>query len=73
MNTRKLFFGLMAFTIMIAAAACTENTADDAVYEQGVDKRTVINGDSKSVDKRTVINGDKKSVDKRTIVNGDAN
>ena len=42
MNTKKLFFGL-ATVLILMAAACTPNTADDdQVYEQGVDKRDII-------------------------------
>jgi hypothetical protein len=41
MNTKKLFFGL-ATVLILMAAACTPNTADDQVYEQGVDKTKII-------------------------------
>ena len=61
----------MAFLVLAFTSACTENTADQDVYEQGVDKTKLINGDKKSVDKRNLVNGDKQSVDKRNLVNGD--
>ena len=42
MNTRKLLFALAAMLVLVAAA-CTPNTAeDDQVYEQGVDKTKII-------------------------------
>ena len=41
MNTKKLFFGL-ATVLILMAADCTPNTAeDDQVYEQGVDKKDI--------------------------------
>ena len=71
MNTRKFFYGFMASLVLVASAACTQNTADDAAYEQGVDRTTVVNGDKRSVDRSTVVNGDRQSVDRSTVVNGD--
>ncbi len=42
MNTKRILFGL-ATVLVLMAAACTPNTAeDDQVYEQGVDKSKVI-------------------------------
>jgi len=42
MNTKKILFGLSTVLILMAAA-CTPNTAeDDQVYEQGVDKTKII-------------------------------
>jgi hypothetical protein len=42
MNTKKIFFGL-ATILILTAAACTPNTADDdQVYEQGVNKKDII-------------------------------
>ncbi|WP_373074864.1 hypothetical protein [Zeaxanthinibacter enoshimensis] len=71
MNTRKVIFGLFACSLFLVAS-CTQNTAaEDGLYEQGVDKTKIINGDKKSVDKTKIINGDKKSVDKTKIINGD--
>ena len=74
MNTKKFFYGLMALVVLVGAGACTQDSADNALYEQGVDRSTIINGDAKnSVDRSTIINGDaKKSVDRSTIINGDA-
>ncbi len=41
MNTKKIFFGL-ATALILMAAACTPNTAeDDQVYEQGVEKSKI--------------------------------
>jgi len=41
MNTKKLFFGL-ATVLILMAAACTPNTAeDDQVYEQTVEKKNI--------------------------------
>ncbi len=71
MNTKKLFYGLMAFVVLVASAACTQNSADDSAYEVGVDKTTIVNGDKKGVDRTTIVNGDRQSVDRTTIVNGD--
>jgi hypothetical protein len=42
MNTRRVLFAIAAF-LVLAASACTPNTAeDDQVYEQGVDKTKII-------------------------------
>jgi hypothetical protein len=41
MNTKRIFFGL-ATILVLMAAACTPNTADDdQVYEQSLDKKDV--------------------------------
>ncbi|WP_165200554.1 hypothetical protein [Muriicola soli] len=41
MNTRKLLFAFAAILVLFAAA-CTPNTAeDDQLYEQGVDKTKI--------------------------------
>ena len=72
MNTKKFFYGFMAFSVLVGAAACTQNTADDAAYELGVDKTTIVNGDKQNVDKTKIVNGDMRSVDKTQLVNGDS-
>jgi hypothetical protein len=61
MNTKKLILGLsMGFAFL--AMSCTQNTAqEDGLYENGVDKTQLINGDKKSVDKTQLINGDKRN------------
>jgi len=42
MNTKKIFYGLVTVLILIAAS-CTPNTADDdQLYEQSLDKEKVI-------------------------------
>ncbi len=42
MNTKKIFFGLSTVLILMAAA-CTPNTAeDDQLYEQGIDKKDIV-------------------------------
>lgn len=61
MNTRKILLGL-SMGIAFLALSCTQNyAADDSVYETGVDKSKLINGDKRSVDKSKLINGDKRS------------
>ncbi|MEX0288503.1 MAG: hypothetical protein AB3N14_05285 [Flavobacteriaceae bacterium] len=69
MNTKKIFFGICA-CLFLMAAACTPS-ADDQVYEEGVDKTKIVNGDIKNVDKSKLVNGDTRSVDKSILVNGD--
>ncbi|MCW5516699.1 hypothetical protein [Muriicola sp. Z0-33] len=56
---KKLLFGICAFLVLVGSA-CTANTADDQLYENGVDKTELVNGDKKSVDKTKIINGDNK-------------
>jgi len=71
---RKFVFGLMACVTLLAVSCETSDiAADDLVYENGVDKTKLINGDKKSVDKTKLINGDKRksSVDKTKLINGD--
>jgi hypothetical protein len=42
MNTKRILFALASVLILVAAS-CTPNTADDdQLYEQGVDKRNII-------------------------------
>ncbi len=50
MNTKKLFFGICTCLILMAAA-CTPNTADDQLYENGVDKSKIP---SQAVDKSKI-------------------
>jgi len=58
---KKLVFGLLACLTLLAVSCETTDTAsDDQLYEQGVDKTQLINGDKQSVDKSQLINGDKR-------------
>ena len=59
MNMKKLLFGICTLLVLVGSA-CTSNSADDQVYENGVDKTKLINGDKQSVDKTKIINGDNK-------------
>jgi len=39
MNTKRILFGLATCLVLVAAASCTPNTAeDDQLYEQGIHK-----------------------------------
>ncbi|MBU2972947.1 hypothetical protein [Zobellia sp. B3R18] len=74
---KKLVFGLLACASLLAVSCESSDVAsDDSVYEEGVDKTQLINGDSrkKSVDKTQLINGDsrRRSVDKTQLINGDS-
>ncbi|MFH6603760.1 hypothetical protein ACEZ3G_09760 [Maribacter algicola] len=40
MNTRKILFALMA-SFALLAASCTPNTAEDDLYDNGVDKTKI--------------------------------
>lgn len=60
MNTRKVVFSLLLGGLFLVAS-CTQNTAEDSIYEVGVDK-TLITKDNKSVDK-TLITKDNKGND----------
>ncbi len=50
MNTKKILFGICTCLILMIAA-CTTNTADDQVYENGLDKSKVP---SQALDKSKV-------------------
>jgi hypothetical protein len=41
MNTKRILFGLCTCVILVAAASCTPNTAEDELYEQALDKTKV--------------------------------
>ncbi|NNL01840.1 MAG: hypothetical protein HKP39_06155 [Eudoraea sp.] len=42
MNTKRILFGLATCLVLVAAASCTPNTAeDDQLYEQSLDKTKV--------------------------------
>ena len=59
---KNLVFGLLACATLLAVS-CDSNdvAADDTLYDKGVDKTQLINGDNKrSVDKTKLINGDSK-------------
>jgi len=42
MNTKRLFFGICTCLILMAAACTPNSTADDQLYENGVDKDKII-------------------------------
>ena len=67
MNTRKFFYGIFAFIILAASVACTKDTADDSVYEQGVDRTKVTTGPQQSVDRTKVTTGPQQSVDRTKV------
>ncbi len=74
---KKVVFGLMACATLLAVSCETTDVAsEDQLYEQGVDKSQLINGDNKRsfVDKTQLINGDNKRsfVDKTQLINGDS-
>ncbi len=74
---KKVVFGLLACATLLTVSCETNDTASvDQLYEQGVDKTQLINGDKKRsfVDKTQLINGDKKRsfVDKTQLINGDS-
>lgn len=67
MNTKKLLYGIMAFLVLVAAAACSSDSADESVYEQGVDKSKVTTS-PQSVDKSKVTSSPRtQSVDKSKV------
>ncbi|WP_411030846.1 hypothetical protein [Spongiimicrobium sp. 3-5] len=41
MNAKKILFGILACGVLMAASCESSNTADDELYEQGVDKSKV--------------------------------
>lgn len=49
MNTKKVFFGICTCLILMVAA-CTPNTADDQVYENGVNKKDIDNVHKNDID-----------------------
>lgn len=71
MNTKKILFGILA-CVTFMAVSCESSTAEDDLYENGVNKTQLINGDKRSVNKTQLINGDRRSVDKTQLVNGDS-
>ncbi len=48
MNTKKIIFAMLASASLLAVS-CSPNTSaeDDQLYEQGVDKTKLINGDKR--------------------------
>ena len=65
MNTKKLLAGLFSCLILMAAS-CTTDSADDSVYEQGVDKSKIV-VPSRAVDKSKII-VPSRAVDKSKII-----
>ncbi len=75
MNTKKFIFGALACLVLVLAA-CTDDSADNALYEQGVDKSKVRSSNSvdkskvrssNSVDKSKVRSSNSQSVDKSKV------
>ena len=54
----------MAFLVLAFSAACSQNSADDDVYEQGVDRSKVVY--EQSVDRSKVVY--EQSVDRSKVV-----
>jgi len=61
MNTKKLILGLFMGLLFLGMSCTKYTSSDDSLYENGVDKTKLINGDKRSVDKTKLINGDKRS------------
>jgi len=68
MNTKKIIFGIFAMVSLIIAS-CTSNSADDSIYEVGVDKTKIEKPGQRSVDK-TKIKKPAIAVDKTKISKG---
>jgi hypothetical protein len=48
MKMKRLIFGILACVTLMAVSCEPNNTADeDQLYEQGVDKTKVVNGDNR--------------------------
>ncbi|WP_445382243.1 hypothetical protein [Robiginitalea sp. IMCC43444] len=64
MNTRKILFGIMTFSVLIFAS-CTNDTADAELYEVGIDKSKITKGPD-SIDKSKITKGT-DAIDKSKI------
>jgi len=42
MNTKRTLFGICACLILMAAACTSNSTADDQLYEDGIEKERII-------------------------------
>ena len=64
MNTRKFFYGIMACAILMGAAACTDDSADSSLYENGIDRSKVEK--SNSID-RSKVQKNNTSIDRSKV------
>ena len=66
MNTRKLFFGLLACVAMLAVSCTPNSSADDQLYEQESIDRTKIKVPTHGID-RTKIKVPTHGIDRTKI------
>ncbi|WP_445385085.1 hypothetical protein ACT6NV_14135 [Robiginitalea sp. IMCC44478] len=64
MNTRKILFGILTFSVLIFAS-CTSDSADVELYETGIDKSKITKGPD-SIDKSKITKGT-DAIDKSKI------
>jgi hypothetical protein len=68
MNIKNLFYGIFAFMILfLAACTSTDTTAEDNLYEIGLDKTRVRIPAKESLDKTKVRIPEKESLDKTKV------
>ena len=66
MNTKKFLYGLMALLVLIVAASCTPDSADDSEYELGIDRQDVTTN-NRSIDRDDVQTSNKVSIDREDV------
>ena len=66
MNTKKMLYGLLTLCILVIAAACTKDTADQAEYEFGID-RMDVGEQEKAIDRMDVQTTNRQSIDRMDV------
>ena len=70
MNTKKLFFGLFAFMILLGSACTSDGNAE--LYDS-IDRKDVMDPDDrKSIDRKDVMDPDeRKAIDRKDVMDPD--
>ena len=64
MNTKNLFYGLLACLVLLIAACTSES---DSVYEQGIDRMDVETTNRNSIDRMDVETTNRQSIDRMDV------
>lgn len=65
MNTKKFLYGTLTFMVLILAAACTNNSADAAEYEYGIDRMEV--GEQEKAIDRMEVGEQERAIDRMEV------
>ena len=68
MNTKKLFYGVLACLFLMVAACTNDSASEDSVYENGIDRMDVMTDkEINSIDRMDVQTDNAQSIDRMDV------